>query len=631
MCVLRGCAQQTNSNFRFVRESASWLSNMQGDHSSRLIPLFPSQSFAFDFAEAMTCRAAIRGARAVVKDIGEKAAESSKGLLNLSKCTHSHSERDFHSLANQFQLALPIPLTTINKTRGVRYTGDFSVLALCDWCKFHLDFNTWHILAGLSKPDETRECAIFSEFWRRYRLLKPAHQMWKLVDEHSIDLGRTAPLILHGDEGRGRKRAAFLVLAYHSYLGKGTDLANLSRKHRPYKTMRLNYSGNSHTHRMLSAVLPKMVRDSIAFKDIIKFVTDDSLKILKDGVRGPGGNIYRMAVVQVVGDWMFLQKVANLERSYANVEKRPRNENSRPRGICHCCKAGQLEVPFEDTRPTAAWRRTLFAEDDQPFSSRPTLLDLPHEPHKAPDFFTYDLWHAFHLGLGKTFTASVLAMMSEQIGASNIEARFSQLSAAFLDFCDEFHESSYITSISKDTLGWPDTKTFPNGQWNKGHVTTLLCKFIAHWFHVNGTAGDPLFPMAAEAVIAINSFMHGLYTSDVWIDAADAKRLSRLGRSFLILYMQLARRAYDANRNLFIFMPKLHAFDHCVHKMEMESSQHCYTLNPLNHAVQIDEDFVGRISRTSRRTGVGQVITRVLQRALESARWHYVQEGYIRG
>ena len=73
---------------------------------------------------------------------------------------------------------------------------------------------------------------------------------------------------------------------------------------------------------MLSAVLPKMVRDSIAFQDIIKFATDDSLKILKDGVRGPGGNIYRMAVVQVVGDWMFLQKAANLERSYANVERK---------------------------------------------------------------------------------------------------------------------------------------------------------------------------------------------------------------------------------------------------------------------------------------------------------------------
>ena len=109
--------------------------------------------------------------------------------------------------------------------------------------------------------------------------------------------------------------------------------------------MRLNYSGNSHTHRMLSAVLPKMVRDSIAFQDIIKFATDDSLKILKDGVRGPGGNIYRMAVVQVVGDWMFLQKAANLERSYANVEKRPRMKIADLVGFATVAKRGSWKSP----------------------------------------------------------------------------------------------------------------------------------------------------------------------------------------------------------------------------------------------------------------------------------------------
>lgn len=65
-------------------------------------------------------------------------------------------------------------------------------------------------------------------------------------------------------------------------------------------------------------------------------------------------------LVQVVGDWMFLQKAGSLDRSYANVEKRPRTENSNlPRGICHCCKAGQLRVAFEEVRLTAAWKNTL--------------------------------------------------------------------------------------------------------------------------------------------------------------------------------------------------------------------------------------------------------------------------------
>lgn len=60
-------------------------------------------------------------------------------------------------------------------------------------------------------------------------------------------------------------------------------------------------------------------------------------------------------------------------------------------------------------------------------------------------------------------------------------------------------------------------------------------------------------------------------------------------------------------------MPKIHAFDHCVHRMEVDCVQKGYILNPLIHAVQIDEDYVGCISRTARRTGVGQVIECVLK------------------
>ena len=208
MCMLGGACKKTKNKLRFVRERASWLSHIQGSHSSGLITLF-----SFEPLCILPCRG---------HDLqsGHKRCECS-GEWHRWKGSRKKQRAPgvVHSLANQYQLALPIPLTTINKTQGVRYTGTFTVLSLCDWCRFHVDFNTWHILAGLSRPDEKREQAIFSEFWRRYRLLKPTHQMWKLVDEHSIDLGRTAPLILHGDEGRGRKRAAFLVLAYHSYLG----------------------------------------------------------------------------------------------------------------------------------------------------------------------------------------------------------------------------------------------------------------------------------------------------------------------------------------------------------------------------------------------------------------------------
>ena len=56
---------------------------------------------------------------------------------------------------------------------------------------------------------------------------------------------------------------------------------------------------------------------------------------------------------------------------------------------------------------------------------------------------------------------------------------------------------------------------------------------------------------------------------------------------------------------------------------------HCF-LNPLNHSVQISEDYVGRISRMSRRTSPQQVITRVLERSLQATYKHWREQGFIR-
>ena len=566
-----------------------------------------------------------------MRDIGVKAAAKSKGLNELARCTPSHSERDFQTLTSKFQLKLPIDLTALPKTLGIRYTGDFHALSLRNWLKFHIDYNTWHILTGLARPNPQREKDILSEFWRRYHLLHPNHQLWQFVADNNIDLSHTAPLIFHGDEGRGRKRAAFLVAAYHSYLGLGTEKANSSRKSKPYLVQKLNYSGNSHTHRMLTAVLPKMLKDEAAFQEILKFITADALGVLKDGVISSTGVKYHAAVLQVSGDWVFLAKCGSLSRSFSNVEKRPRAQGSKPKGICHCCKAGQLQYPFEDLRKVPKWRATLFDPEDTPFLSRPLLLNLPHDPARAPGFFCFDLWHAFHLGVGKTLTASILAMISVQLDGSNIEERFACLTRQYLDFCQESHESPFITSISKETLGWPDTKTHPNAQWSKGHITVLMMDFIADWFECNGVAGDPLFPLAKEAVGSINTFMQRLYSSDLWIEAADGREIAQIGFDFLLKYMTLAKEAFESDRSLFIFMPKIHVVHHVIDTLWEQSCAAPYALNPLAHAVQVSEDYVGRISRVSRRVSPLQAITRTLQRSLQASRWHYVQQGYLRG
>ena len=423
---------------RYIRNRNLWYQPNIYLHSIR-VQLVQLKSW-WCRAKATSCRAAIRTAKGVVSDIGSGAAAKSRGLNELASSHEKNSERDVLNISmKKYNLSLPIQLTTINKSPGAKYEGEFCVISLRSWCQFFINFNLWHVLCGLSSPNERRERAILTEFWRRFKLWKPDHELWGVVERRGIDLSKTAPLVLHGDEGRGIKKGPFLVTSYHSYLGKGTSQANESRKRRPFVTMRLNYTGHTFSHRMLTAVLPKMVRDSEAFNDIINFITDDALDVINNGVVSSHGERYWMATLQIVGDWAWLVKAGNLFRSYSTVEKRPRGEMSNPKGVCHLCFAGMHGIPFEDFRPGAKWKTTLFSEGDEPWTSRPVFLRLPHEPFKEQAFFAYDIWHSFHLGMGKTFLGSTLALISEKMPGGSIDVRFQHLTLLGLVFRNTYH------------------------------------------------------------------------------------------------------------------------------------------------------------------------------------------------
>ena len=583
-------------------------------------------------AKATSCRAAIRTARGVVADLGEEVASGSGGLPRLASISEKNSERDFHRLtgSNQYKLSLPIDLGTLPRSKGVSYTGDMNVIPLRNWLKFLVTFNCWHVMVGLLRPDPPREAAILTEWWARFRALKPTHQIWTEIAKYHIDVSRTVPLLLHGDEGRGRKRGPFLVAAYHSMLGRGTLAANAERKKKRYITMKLNYSGNAFTHRMLSGCLPKMLKDEVALQDLLQFLTNDSMDCLRNGFTDATGTKYHFATIQVIGDWAWLVKAGNLSRSYSAVEKRPRSENAAPRGICHLCRAGQLDVPFEDLSRDPIWRSTMFEAGDFPFVSRPKLLGLPHEPGREGGLFCFDLWHGMHLGFGKTFLGAVLALISQRMPGGNVEKRFEQLSELYLEFCEETHTTAYLTAITKDTLQWPDQGTYPNGVWSKGHVTTTLLKFVSFWFERNDTSDDVLLTISKGAAYKINECLNLMYTNDLWLDKNTAKHIAGLGLDFCERYMECANESFQQGKALYIFMPKAHLCHHVFLELA-ETAQRCqWSLNPLSTAVQVDEDFVGKTCRLSRRVSPQQSVKRVLQRFLEAAFRHWSEEGYIR-
>lgn len=567
-------------------------------------------------------------ARGVTNDIGEPAAKKSRGLAELAKCSLHHSERDVHTLVSKkLSMSIDLELHTIEKRPGMRYTGELKALSLKDWFGYMLRYNIHHILVGLEAPDAERESSILKAFWSHYRQLEPTHQMWEKVDAGELPLERTYPLLLHGDEGRGRKRQAFLVIAWSSLMGSGTSLANATRQNRPYIRMRLNYTGSTWSHRLLTCVLPKMFKDEIGFECVMNFVKDDAASMFNEGVCHNGLQ-YHSVCIAVTGDWAWLVKSANLGRSFHNCEKRPKSASSVPKGICHWCAAGKDGYPWEDMSLTPAWLQTLFG--DNPFLRRPQLLELPHCPEKPQAFYAWDIWHGFHLGLGKVWAATCLCIMSDAMTASSVDERFEQITALYITWLDDHKTSGFLNSITKEGCGWPDRGTFPNGQWSKGHITLTLIRFFLSWTETLRLVEGSLLKSCEGGCKLINEAFHILYSNDLWLAPNVAMQAASCGLRFLQMFQDLAKRCYDEGQAFFCYMPKSHLVAHVWHQLRHDASRGVWSLNPLCMAVQCSEDYIGKVSRLSRRVSPTQVVVRTLERSLNATFKHWVDRGWIK-
>ena len=242
-------------------------------------------------------------------------------------------------------------------------------------------------------------------------------------------------------------------------------------------------------------------------------------------------------------------------------------------------------------------------------------------------FFCYDLWHSWHLGMAKTFLGSTLALISDTMPGGNIDERFSNLTSIFLEWADERKIATYISTISKESIQWMDRKSFPNGTWSKGHVSTTLVKFVRWHLERENLNDNLLLQKCLEAATAIDEAMHALYVNDVWLEKQVAVEIGKMGLQHMKLYMEMATLCFQQRMPQFIFMPKSHICNHIF--WELATCATPYIISPLAHAVQVDEDMVGRCSRLSRRVSPRQVVLRVLQRGLRASYAHFVKCGYI--
>ena len=332
-------------------------------------------------------------------------------------------------------------------------------------------------------------------------------------------------------------------------------------------------------------------------------------------------------MLNVTGDWPWLVKAGNLGRSFSH-STRSLHMKKPPAGICHRCQAGQLQHGYECIHlRSPSWLTTMHSES--PFlEPRSPLTSFLCSRRQEADIFAYDLWHSWHLGMGKVFLGSALALLSDRFHGRTIHARFAGLNSAYFSWCRQFGHPPILTRLTTSTIDWDPATKYPKGIWFKGELTTTLGRFV-RYMTSGGNNESRMMDLVGEAATAIDTCIRGLYESDAFLPSALAQQLGEQGLRFLRRYATLAELAIEKGLPHFLLIPKVHVLHHIFLDMLQSSAKAAWVENPLLYSVQQDEDFIGRNSRLSRRVHPTQSSTRVIERHLLLCHSKYVEAGLL--
>ena len=468
----------------------------------------------------------------------------------------------------------------------------------------------------------------------------PSHPIFQMHREGKLVLERTAPCVVHGDEGRSRKRSAFMCLNFHSLLGRGLKpekelvKKTQTKVKKQYLKQKPNFIGHTYTHRFLLAALPKKYYtgdNEHIWETLVEDVASEIQHMYTCGVANSQGVKHWIMTLHVVGDWPFLQRSGLLTRTFNNVQKRVNNRAGyAPQGVCHLCCAGRANVPYEEIHTrNPKWLATMHQVS--PFRSPPALLSIPHCPGEAAAI--WGLWYISFMA-SRRWSELFRQLLSAFVRAWACRCYRREIWTSYKEVF-EFLQIHFdrVPGLQTYKGMYPVVQNWlftPPGHGIREPWPPIWCHFFEFLVDTEDFSDMPLLVKCGEAAKAINSFLRGLYTSDLWIQPNDAVRFGQLGMQFLRRYSTLAAEAHRDNRALFVLQPKLHVLHHCFLSMIHFGQQNIAVLSPLCFSVQPDEDFIGRPSRLSRRvTARSIVIDRVLSRCMQACFEHWVSAGWL--
>lgn len=436
------------------------------------------------------------------------------------------------------------------------------------------------------------------KFWDHYKASVPTHEVFNLPEQQ---LNTCIPIVYHGDDGRGKKKTPITVLSLQSAMNN--DGTSHNTKQATWFTRFLFTVVDAKTRKQHPHLIDDLL-DGLAV--CLKALFDTGLEV--------DNTHYRFACVGMKGDWPWLVKCGHLNASFSNVSK-----NKQHSRICHLCQS-----PSWDNCHDKTWKESAVdlgnAQQDLPWDNESPLLKTPFAPDRKAAFYQIDLFHTTKQGCGRDFVASSVAVLAEMDffpNATGSKSFANCLNAAFsslLDFCNRHKlRKPFISQFTKDNLGTPKKACFPKASF-KGSDVSLMLRWLEEATHsatlvqTNMVAEDDATRDKIKCAAAIhigckamNSFFRSCYRSKLYLIADTAAQCVRNGTLFLNTYSWLASFCLSRSRCRFPLRPKLHTLAHIVEQMQQQRSQTGKSFNPLMYNCEMDEDFIGRISRISRR------------------------------
>ena len=242
----------------------------------------------------------------------------------------------------------------------------------------------------------------------------------------------------------------------------------------------------------------------------------------------------------LTGDAPFLREAGYHERSFSNVSKTSKQGARQLKGCCWLCDAGRTGgPPFEDVRITmAGWVSTCGMNNPLPWSvPSPLLTHLPVNDMDLAAFYRPDIFHVYHAGVGKDFTASsIIYIMKHVYKRRNIHLSLTCVNEELKTFLkNNKAERIHFGNFSLDLLGYQTARSFPYGHWSKNMDTATIGKFVEH-LCLKGLVDHPngeILSRMIDACAAISHFMHILFTSAFYLSEAEGWQLIQSGQSFL--------------------------------------------------------------------------------------------------